>query len=118
MNFLIDAQLPPNLSKWLISKGYSSRHLMEIEKGLILPDDLIWEIARDCNEIIVTKDSDFSDKAILNTPPPQVLLIKFGNCSNRQLLEYLENQWNFINTSLENGAKLVLVSKSHINVFD
>lgn len=106
------------LSKWFISNGHNARHTNEITGGLTLTDTEIWKIAKKNGEIIVTKDLDFFEKAILNDPPPQVCHIAFGNCSNKLLIEVLEKQWKVVSKSLQDGVKLISITRQHINIYD
>ena len=38
MRFLVDAQLPPRLCRWLADKGHESIHVMDWEGGTTMPD--------------------------------------------------------------------------------
>lgn len=88
MNFLVDAQLPPLLCDWIINNiDHNARHVSTLEKGLVSTDSKIWEVALKFNETIITKDSDFFDRALVTDRSPIVLHITLGNCSNSQLLE-------------------------------
>ena len=118
MKFLIDAQLPPKLSDWLKNRGFASRHMIEIPGGLITPDEIIWKIAKENDEIIVSKDSDFFDKSLLEDHPPQLLRINLGNCSNQDLFARLERDWEVIEESFVAGCRLVSVSATEISVFE
>jgi predicted nuclease of predicted toxin-antitoxin system len=41
----------------------------------------VWQYARDRDDIIFTKDSDFNEIVILCGFPPKVIWIRRGNCS-------------------------------------
>lgn len=59
MNFLVDAQLPPGLARWLSDQGYSAQHVDDV--GLAgAEDSVIWNHALRVDAIIVTKDEDFA----------------------------------------------------------
>lgn len=61
MNFLVDAQLPPGLARWLSDQGYSAQHVNDI--GLAgAEDSVIWNYALRVDAIIVTKDEDFAER--------------------------------------------------------
>jgi predicted nuclease of predicted toxin-antitoxin system len=52
VNFLIDAQLPPALARWIGSQGHQATHVFEV--GLqAAEDDPIWEHARKREAVIV-----------------------------------------------------------------
>jgi len=91
VKFIIDTQLPPRLSRFLRLKGFDSVHTTHYEKGHLLKDVEITEIAINENRVIITKDADFSDNYFLKGAPPKILLLKFGNIGNQDLINYFEN---------------------------
>ena len=106
MTFLIDAQLPPALARWVDRQGHRATHIFEI--GLErAKDEPIWEHARNNNAIIITKDQDFADRWLLSDRPVPLIWIRKGNCSNRALLEWLEPLWPDVLTRLEQGEQLI-----------
>ena len=48
-------------------------------------DRLIWERAKQDGLTIVSKDSDFYQRAVLFGHPPKVIWIKRGNCPTKQV---------------------------------
>lgn len=83
MKWLIDAQLPPTLCQWLHTKGEDATHISELDNGLRLPDETVWACARQHKLIIITKDSDFFDRALLSGPLPQVVFIAGGTARTK-----------------------------------
>ena len=59
MKFLVDVQLPPKLCAWFSQRKRKARHVGDLQGGLTMTDERIWEIALKHEEIIVTKDRDF-----------------------------------------------------------
>jgi predicted nuclease of predicted toxin-antitoxin system len=59
MKFIVDAQLPYNLSKFLIYKGFDSIHTLDIPNANQTQDDEIRAITIRESRILITKDSDF-----------------------------------------------------------
>ena len=58
MKFLVDAQLPPALARWIARPGHQAAHVFEI--GLQSADDpVIWRRAREDGTVIVSKDEEF-----------------------------------------------------------
>ena len=47
-------------------------------------DSQIWEFARQHDLVIVSKDADFSDRIITNSPPPRVVHLRFGNLRKKE----------------------------------
>ena len=106
MNFLVDAQLPPALARWIVSQGHQAKHIFDI--GLETADDpVIWERARSEDTVIVSKDEDFVDHWLLSAQPVPLVWIRKGNCSNRALLAWLETLWPDAVKRLEQGEKLI-----------
>lgn len=59
MRFLVDAQLPPALARWLADQGQPARHVYDL--GLATADDReIWDVALATGAVVVTKDEDFA----------------------------------------------------------
>ena len=86
--FLIDVNLPYYFSLW---HGEAFIHQRDIDDEW--SDSEIWNYAKAHNLIIVTKDSDFSHRIILYTPPPKIIHIRFGNMRMNQFHETLKKHW-------------------------
>jgi predicted nuclease of predicted toxin-antitoxin system len=56
-------------------------------------DTVIWEHARSNQLVIVSKDSDFSNRIIVTAPPPWVVHLRFGNLRRREFHEFLAKVW-------------------------
>ena len=117
MNWLVDAQLPPRLCKWLRTKGDYCIHVFELADGIQLPDETLWQYAKKENLIVISKDRDFFDFSLLRGLPPQVLYINVGNCSNDRLLSILEQVWEETKKALAAGNSLVIITQSGIQKF-
>lgn len=90
MNFLVDAQLPPALCRWLADRGHSAVHVSEVDL-LAASDAAIAARAEALGETLVSKDEDF---ILLRLPDRFALLwLRCGNASNRALADWLEARW-------------------------
>lgn len=79
MKLLFDENLSPKLAPRLADIFPGSAHVREL--GLERSNDLdIWEFAKQRNYLIVTKDSDFNDVALVRGFPPHVVWLRYGNC--------------------------------------
>lgn len=114
MQFIIDTQLPPRLSRFLVAQGIDAVHTTSFPNGHLLTDREIMEIAEKENRIVITKDSDFMDHYLLKGPPPQVLLLNFGNIGNPDLVALFQKELNSIRLLFENGAGLVVFSRTNL----
>jgi predicted nuclease of predicted toxin-antitoxin system len=52
-------------------------------------DAAVWRFANEQGFIIVSKDTDFQELSVLRGHPPKVVLLRFGNVSNRELMRRL-----------------------------
>jgi predicted nuclease of predicted toxin-antitoxin system len=106
LNFLVDAQLPQALSRWLSSHGHHGTHVFDI--GLQFADDpVVWEHARKSTAVIISKDEDFVDRWLLSDAPVALVWIRKGNCSNRSLMAWFAPLWPETLTRLEQGERLI-----------
>lgn len=116
MNFLVDANLPPRLCDWIKNRRHLATHLVEVQ-SLRIPDKEIWKFAGRRGEIIVSKDTDFYERALIYGKPPQVLLIALGNCTNDDLFSTLESSWKTIENELTAGARLVVLRQDRLEIY-
>ena len=107
MRFLVDAQLPPGLSRWLAARGHVCDHVNDIGLGAA-SDDRIEAWARDAQAIIWTKDADFADRA-RRQPGLQVVWLRWGDTTNAALQARLAPNLREIESALEAGEVLVEV---------
>ena len=85
---LLDQNLSPRLVGRLADLFPASTHVATV--GLAeSADETVWDYAAANGRIVVTKDSDFNDLAVLAGPPPHVVWIQRGNCSTAELEELL-----------------------------
>jgi predicted nuclease of predicted toxin-antitoxin system len=85
MNFLIDAQLPRRLARFLTTAQHDAVHTLDLPGGNRTPDAELCEICRRDDRVLVTKDSDFTNSFLLRREPPRLLVVSTGNITNREL---------------------------------
>jgi predicted nuclease of predicted toxin-antitoxin system len=107
VNFLIDAQLPPALARWISGLGpHQAVHAFDL--GLHTADDsVLWKYALEHQAVIITKDEDFVDCWLLSNQPAALVWVRKGNCSTQSLLSWFEPLWPDIVKRLEQGERLV-----------
>ena len=108
MRFLVDAQLPPALARFLIEQGHEAVAARDLELR-DADDDVIWERAKQGGYIIVTKDEDFAQLVWRFGSPPQVMWLRIGNATNRALLAWLTPVLPDALAALELGNAIVEV---------
>ena len=108
MKFLINAQLPPALARWLCTQGYDAQHVEDL--GLRDAEDrVIWAQAMSMHAIIITKDEDFAARAAREASTPVIVWLRLGNATNCVLIQWLEPRWAQIRALLEDGQDLIEV---------
>lgn len=108
MHFVVDAQLPPGLARVLEAKGHTAEHVFDRFSANVT-DAEIWEYALSCGGVIVSKDEDFPQRALVAEPAPKILWLRVGNTSNRALFAWLSPIWPNIEHSLQSGEQLIEV---------
>ena len=106
MRFVVDAQLPPALSAWLVAQGHEAVHVFNLHMARA-SDSAIWQHARETSAVIVTKDEDFAVLAQLAAPGPPVIWIRVGNTRKAELLSRVASMWPRVVEALSRGESLV-----------
>jgi predicted nuclease of predicted toxin-antitoxin system len=108
VKFLVDANLPPALARWLESEGHEAQHVGDLgmERS---PDREIWARARELEACVVTKDEDFILLQALDRAGPAIVWIRIGNAVRSVLLQRLPLLWPAVISSIERGEKVIEV---------
>jgi predicted nuclease of predicted toxin-antitoxin system len=108
VRFLVDAQLPPALARWLVGAGHDARHVEDV--GLREAEDSpIWRYALENQTILITKDEDFADRARRSGNAPGVVWLRIGNVSNRALRRWFMPQLPQVLAWIEQGVRVLEV---------
>ena len=108
MRFLVDAQLPPALAKWLGEHGLPATPVRDA--GLRESDDgSIWNFATAGGWAVLTKDEDFVARCLGDPAAPPLVWLRIGNCTNRVLFAWLEPLLPEIKDRLSQGEKIIEV---------
>lgn len=106
MHFLVDAQLPPALARWLTARGHPSEHVADI--GMTATDDrAIWQYAAAAGAIVITKDEDFARRRVMLQDGPTIVWVRVGNTTRRELLDWFQFRLAIILEALSRGETLV-----------
>jgi predicted nuclease of predicted toxin-antitoxin system len=110
--YLIDVNLPYRFSLWAGDDFIHGRDL-----GERWSDSELWAYARIHDLIIVSKDADFSERILVSSPPPRVVLIPFGNMKMRDFHGQISRQWPEI-AALCGDNRLVRVHEDRIEAIE
>jgi predicted nuclease of predicted toxin-antitoxin system len=85
MKFIVDAQLPTRLAKFLQDAGYDALHTRDLPQQNATPDSSINTLSIQQERVVITKDSDFVDSFLTAQQPYKLLLVTAGNIKNSEL---------------------------------
>lgn len=110
MRFLVDAQLPPALARWLVRQDHEAEHVSEV--GLAETEDwTLWEQAVKRGAVIVIKNEDFALSRKLEPSGPAVIWIRLYNTRKRgDSPRWLEPLLSRTVAALERGETLIEVA--------
>ena len=108
MRFLVDAQLPPALARWLAQQGHTAEHVRDVGLESSSDSDL-WLYADHHDAVIVSKDEDFVRLAGSREKGVRVLWLRIGNSTRRELLQWLQRAWPRISAALDADEQVIEV---------
>jgi len=98
MKFLVDAQLPRRLARWLQASGHDAIHTRDLPAGNRTVDEVINQMSTQDHRAVITKDGDFVDTFLLRRAPYKLLLVATGNIGNKALDRlFRDNLENIVN---------------------
>lgn len=104
--FLIDAQLPVALARWLAERDYQVKHVYDVCL-LSASDSEIWAWAVNNEAVIITKDEDFARRRVQSKTGPIVVWLRLGNIRNEALMAYFEKILPSLSYEIEKGEALI-----------
>ena len=106
MKFLVDNQLPLQLSRFLRERGHDSEHLLDI--GLDNADDAtVWFRAAADERILISKDEDFVILANRPNDAGRLVWVRLGNCRNSALIAAFDGALSAIEGCFDAGQRIV-----------
>lgn len=110
-HLLIDENLPASLAGIL---PLGCTHATSL--GSQPTDRQIWQHAREHDLTILTRDTDFFDRMMLEGPPPKVIWVRLGNIRKKDLESMLVRLWPRI-TALITVADLIEIHPGSLEAF-
>ena len=108
MKFLLNMNVPRELGRRLVARGYDCRHVGDIEMAQA-SDTSIMDEARKNEEIAVTHDLDYGHiLAFGGELAPSVIIFRLRNTHPSNLFDRIMSTWSEIEKPLIEGAIVVL----------
>jgi len=110
MRLLFDENLSPRLALLLSDQFPGSVHVRDA--GLSSSSDsMVWEYAREHGLVLVSKDSDFSQRSFVHGAPPPVVWLRVGNRSTSEIADLLSTNARSLEALVDDpGASLLILS--------
>ena len=95
MKLLLDENLSDRIIPKIIDLYPGSEHVKTLT--LTNTDDaIIWEYAKSNDFVIVSKDSDFSQRSLLYGHPPKFIYLRVGNSPTSRIVQLLRSNASII----------------------
>lgn len=104
MKFLIDAQLPKSLARYLREQGHDAIHTLELPRKNATDDAEICQISVREQRVVISKDVDFYDSYQQRQEPFKLVYLTVGNLSNAELNALFEKNLNHLMALMEYSA--------------
>ncbi len=101
MKFIVDAQLPKILARWLSAKGFDAIHTLDLPEKNKTSDEFINELSIREKRIVISKDSDFYDRYFRKLEPHKLIYLTTGNISTEELIQLFDRNLDRILGEIE-----------------
>lgn len=108
MKLSFDQNLSQRISEQLRTEFPGSKHVRNVGLATAL-DEEVWTFARREDFILVSKDTDFQQRALLLGHPPKVTWLRVGNCSTSEAIELLRRRVDDVRAFVSDASASLLV---------
>ena len=115
-HFLVDANLPPALARWIDERPQCSARHVDHLGYLRLADEEIWRLAAARDWVIITKDADFQSLRIRGTRIPRLVWLRTANESRQRTIACFARHWVVLESALNDGATVLELRESEVAV--
>ncbi len=107
MRLLFDEQLSEELISLLADIFPVCLHVRLLGAGGS-GDEAVWQLAREHDCVLVTRDEDFHRLSVLRGAPPKVVWLRLGNCATEDVARLLKQRAEDIRMFEAQGEETVL----------
>jgi len=105
----LDTQLSPIIAKWLAEyTGFSVKSSYSLQSNTLTDLEIYHRAQAFGKVIIISKDADFPELINRLGSPPKLIVVKKGNCDNREMWEFIRpNVLKAIDVLTTSGINIV-----------
>jgi predicted nuclease of predicted toxin-antitoxin system len=107
VRLLFDEQLSEELIVLLHDVFPNSLHVCQLGAGGAA-DQRVWQLARERECVLDTKDEDFHRLSVLQGAPPKVVRVRLGNCATQDVAKLLRRYESGIRRFVDQGEIALL----------
>jgi predicted nuclease of predicted toxin-antitoxin system len=105
---LLDENLSDRIISRVVDLFPDSTHIKAV--GLREAEDfVVWEWAKKHGFTMVSKDTDFHQRAIVFGHPPKIIWLRVGNCETSLITNLLRSRYQLIRQFIESETESLLV---------
>ena len=108
MKLLFDENLSPRLVESLSDLYPESQHVHSVDLGGA-DDPAVWLYAKQHGFAIVSKDSDFAERSVLENDSPKIVWIRLGNCSTGDIEQLLRSANEAVTQFIQQDEETCLI---------
>ncbi len=106
----LDTQLSPIIAKWMAEyTGLSVKSSYTLQSNLLTDLEIYQRAKASGKVILVSKDADFPELINRLGSPPKLIVVKKGNCDNKEM-------WNFLKLNVKQAV--AILTESEINIVE
>ena len=107
MKLLLDQNLSDRITSPISDLFPGTTHIKAV--GLTEADDrTVWEWAKQHGFTIVSKDTDFHQRAIMFAQPPKVIWLRVGNCQSSLITNLLRSRYDVVRQFIQRETESLL----------
>ena len=119
MKYVVDAQLPRRLARWIQNKGIEATHTLDLpDQNETEDSEIIRIVSQDDESIVISKDRDFPEQRIIKGEPERLLWITTGNIANDKLMEIFKSEFDRVHTLFLSGTKFIEISNESMTIHE
>ena len=104
MRFLVDAQLPVSLARWLVARGHEAHHVSALKMS-DASDTVIWNYAI---------DEHFAQRRSFAKTGPVIVWVRLGIAGTKALLELFEQGFPSVGIAVQRGETLIELARRSV----